>query len=171
MWQKDKKIPYNNLLFYVPGTGWSVIYVWIIFNIYFISFLLSAHTYMHHVHYVKHITFVLNWWQLYYTGKYEFGDLMVKEWCSKGLIQNKLSQNSVQSMSFLFFIIFTWYVISDLNMFPIYLSIATKEVGIDKVRSRWGAPRAWFKISRVKILSKVCPFYSLLSSHGMLLVI
>ena len=45
-----------------------------------------------------------------------------------GLIQNKLRQNSFQSMSFLFFIIFIWHVIIDINMFLIYLSIATKEV-------------------------------------------
>ena len=38
-------------------------------------------------------------------------------------------------MSFLFFIMFTWYDISNINMFPIYLSITTKEDGGDKVRS------------------------------------
>jgi hypothetical protein len=59
-----------------------------------------------------------------------------------GLIQNKLRQNSFQSMSFLFFSIFTWHDIIDINMFPIYLSIATKEVGGGKARLRRGAPLA-----------------------------
>jgi hypothetical protein len=59
-----------------------------------------------------------------------------------GLIQNKLRQNSFQSMSFLFFIIFIWHVIIDINMFPIHLSIATKEVGCGKDRLRRSAPWA-----------------------------
>ena len=48
---------------------------------------------------------------------------------SKDSIENKLSRNSTQSMSFLFFIIFTWHDIKDINIFPICLSFATKEVG------------------------------------------
>ena len=35
----------------------------------------------------------------------------------KGSLQNKLSQNYFQSMSFLFFIIFVWYDINDINVF------------------------------------------------------
>ena len=54
---------------------------------------------------------------------------MVRVRSSEDLIQYKLSQNSIESMSFLFFIIFTWYDICDINMFPIHLSIATKDVG------------------------------------------
>ena len=65
-----------------------------------------------------------------------------------GLIQNKLRQNSFQSMSFLFFSIFTWHDIIDINMFPIYLSITTR-----------GDPWAGLKIIRNKIPSKVCPFF------------
>jgi hypothetical protein len=45
-------------------------------------------------------------------------------------------------MSFLFFSTFTWYDIIDINMFPIYLSIATKEAGGGKDRLRRGAPWA-----------------------------
>ena len=59
-----------------------------------------------------------------------------------GLIQNKLRQNSFQSMSFLIFSIFTWHDIIDINMFPIYLSITTKEVGGGKDMLRRGAPWA-----------------------------
>ena len=59
-----------------------------------------------------------------------------------GLIQDKLRKNSFQSMSFLFFRIFTWHDIIDINMFPIYLSIATKEVGGGKDMLRRGAPWA-----------------------------
>ena len=54
-----------------------------------------------------------------------------------GLIQNKLRQNSFQSMSFLFFSIFIWHGIIDIIMFPIYLSIATKEIGGAKDRFTW----------------------------------
>jgi hypothetical protein len=59
-----------------------------------------------------------------------------------GLIQNKLRQNSFQSISVLFFSIFTWHDIIDINMIPIYLSIATKEAGGGKERLRRGAPWA-----------------------------
>ena len=61
---------------------------------------------------------------------------------SKGLIQNKLSQNSLQSITFLFFIIFIWHDIIDINLFSICLSIATKEVGGEEVSPSWGAPKA-----------------------------
>jgi hypothetical protein len=55
-----------------------------------------------------------------------------------GLIQNKLRQNFFQSMSYLFFFILIWHVIIDINMFLIYFSIATKEVGYVKDRLRRG---------------------------------
>ena len=56
------------------------------------------------------------------------------------LIQNKLRQHSFQSMSFLFFSIFTWNDIIDINMFPKYLSIAIKEVrgGKDRLKGNIG---------------------------------
>jgi hypothetical protein len=92
----------------------------------------------------------------------------VKERCSKDFIQNKLSQNPFQSMHFLFVIINTWHDINYINIFPTYLSFAIKEVGGDAVRSRRGAPKTLFKISWVKIPSKVCTFYSLLSTHAMI---
>ena len=80
---------------------------------------------------------------------------------SKGSIQNKLSQNSFQSMSFLFFMLFTWHYIKDINIFQICLSITTKELGGEEARPCWGAPKAQYKIGSVKIPSKVCQFYLL----------
>jgi hypothetical protein len=71
----------------------------------------------------------------------EVGGSKAYERCSKDCIQNKLSQNSVQSMSFLLYIINTWHDISDINIFPTYLSIAKKEVGGDEVRPKRGAPK------------------------------
>ena len=65
----------------------------------------------------------------------------VTERCSKGLIQNNLSQNSFQSMCFVFFIVNTCNDMIGINVFPIYLSIAIKEVGGGKDRLRRGAPR------------------------------
>jgi hypothetical protein len=50
-----------------------------------------------------------------------------KERCSKDFIQNRLSQNSFQSMHFLFVIINTWHDINDINIFPTYLSIHPTE--------------------------------------------
>jgi hypothetical protein len=50
-------------------------------------------------------------------------------------------------MSILLFIINTWHDKGDINIFPTYLSIATKEVGGDEVRSRRVAPKTLFKIS------------------------
>ena len=47
-----------------------------------------------------------------------------------------------------------WHVIIDINMFPIYLSITTKEVGGGKDRLRRGAPWAWSKYAEAKILPK-----------------
>ena len=45
-------------------------------------------------------------------------------------------------MSFLFF---TWHDIKDINIFPIGLSNATKEVGGDESRSSLGASKAQYK--------------------------
>ena len=61
---------------------------------------------------------------------------------SKGLIQNKLSQNSFQSMSVSFLILFTWHHIKNIDIFPYCLSIATKEVGVKEVRLSHGAQKA-----------------------------
>jgi hypothetical protein len=64
---------------------------------------------------------------------------------SKGEIRGKLRGNleggSAQP-SLLFFSIFIWHGIIEINMFPIYLSIAMKEVGGGKDRLRRGAPWA-----------------------------
>ena len=81
----------------------------------------------------------------------------------KGLIEVELGKNSRVSMHFLFFNILKGPKKNYLKLFLTHVHCAEKMVCHEEERLIRGAPKAYFELSYVKIPTKECTFYSLIS--------